>query len=114
MITRDWCRMMAAYNAEMNRRLYAAADALTEAQREADRGAFFGSVRATLSHLLWGDTAWMARFDGWAMPPGGIRESVALHPDWVRLKADRAATDARSRPGSAARSPGSAARAGRM
>ena len=95
MITPGWCRMMAAYNAEMNRRLYAAADRLTAAQREEPRGAFFGSVRGTLSHLLWGDTTWMSRFDGWKTPAGGIKGSPALHPDWERLKADRAAADAR-------------------
>ena len=33
MVTPAWMRMMAAYNAEMNRRLYAAADRLTPAQR---------------------------------------------------------------------------------
>lgn len=95
MITPEWCRMMAAYNAEMNRRLYAAADRLTATQRTEARGAFFGSVQGTLSHLLWGDTIWMSRFDGWAKPAGGIKESAALHADWERLKADRAATDAR-------------------
>jgi uncharacterized damage-inducible protein DinB len=95
MITRDWCRMMASYNAEMNRRLYAGADGLTDAQRRQDRGAFFGSIQGTLSHLLWGDCTWMARFDGWTKPDCGIKDSPRLHPDWERLKADRAATDAR-------------------
>ena len=33
MISPDWCRMMAAYNAEMNRRLYRSAATLTAAQR---------------------------------------------------------------------------------
>lgn len=95
MITPDWCRMMAAYNAEMNRRLYAAADRLSEAQRDENRGAFFGSIGATLSHLLWGDSIWMHRFDGWEKPQGGIPESTSLHRDWPKLKADRAATDQR-------------------
>jgi uncharacterized damage-inducible protein DinB len=95
MVTRDWCRLMAAYNAEMNRRLYAAADRLEEAQRRADRGAFFGSVHGTLSHLLWGDTTWMSRFAGWAAPGVGIQGSTTLHADWERLKADRIAADAR-------------------
>ena len=105
MITPAWCRMMAAYNAEMNRRLYAAADRLTEAQREESRGAFFGSVRGTLSHLLWGDTIWMSRFAGWDAPAGGIKASPALHADWERLKTDRAATDARIEAWSASLDP---------
>jgi uncharacterized damage-inducible protein DinB len=94
MITPDWVRLMAAYNAEMNRRLYAAADRLTPAQRNEDRGAFFGSVHGTLSHLLWGDRTWMSRFDGWPAPEGGIKGSPALFPDWDALKAARIEADA--------------------
>jgi uncharacterized damage-inducible protein DinB len=95
MITPGWVRMMAAYNAEMNRRLYAAADRLGDAARRQERGAFFGSIQGTLSHLLWGDCAWMARFDGWARPEASIEDSPRLHADWERLKAERAAADAR-------------------
>ena len=95
MITPEWCRMLAAYNAEMNRRLYAAADRLSDAQRREDRGAFFGSVQGTLSHLLWGDAMWMSRFDGWERPAGSIEESPGLHADWEALKVARTAADAR-------------------
>jgi uncharacterized damage-inducible protein DinB len=94
MITPDWVRLMAAYNAEMNRRLYATADRLSPAQRNEDRGAFFGSVQGTLSHLLWGDRTWMSRFDGWPAPGGGIKGSPALFPDWDALKAARVEADA--------------------
>lgn len=93
-MTTDWVRLMAAYNAEMNRRLYAAADRLTDAQRREDRGAFFGSVHGTLSHLVWADRMWMHRFDGWPAPQGGIKGSTALIPDWDALKAGRAEADA--------------------
>jgi uncharacterized damage-inducible protein DinB len=95
MITPGWVRLMAAYNTEMNRRVYAAADSLSAAQREEVRGAFFGSIHGTLNHLLWGDATWMHRFDDWAKPPGGIRDSVALFPDWDAMKAARADRDAR-------------------
>ena len=37
-------RTMAAYNAEMNRRLYAAASRLSDAERRAPRGAFWDSL----------------------------------------------------------------------
>ena len=57
MITRDWCRMMAAYNAEMNRRLYAGADRLTDAQRWEERGAFFGYEGANEVAVRDGDRA---------------------------------------------------------
>ena len=95
MISPDWCRLMAAYNAEMNRRLYGAADTLDDAARRAGRGAFWGSIHGTLSHLLWGDTIWMSRFDGWEKPPVGMKDSPAMVPDWADLKAARAAADAR-------------------
>src|SRR3954469_7307811 len=59
MITPAYVRLMAQYNAEMNRRLYDAAAQLTDAERKADRGAFWKSIHGTLTHLLWGDTQWM-------------------------------------------------------
>lgn len=93
MVATDWVRLMAAYNAEMNRRLYAAAGRLTPAQRKQERGAFFGSVHATLSHLLWADRIWMHRLDGWEKPEGGIKGSTTLFPDWEALTAGRVETD---------------------
>jgi uncharacterized damage-inducible protein DinB len=95
MISPDWCRMMAAYNTEMNRRTFAAADRLDDAARRADRGAFWGSLHGTLSHLLWGDTQWMSRFDGGAKPPVGQKDSARMIEDWAALKAARAAADYR-------------------
>ena len=55
---------MARYNAWMNDRLYAGCAALPEEDRTRDRGAFFGSIQATLNHLLWGDRMWLGRFVG--------------------------------------------------
>ena len=95
MISPDWCRMMAAYNAEMNRRLFGAADGLDDAARRVDRGAFWGSLHGTLSHLLWGDTTWMSRFDGGAKPPVAQKDSAHMVDDWAALKAARIAMDAR-------------------
>ncbi len=95
MITPGWVRLMAAYNSEMNRRLYAAGDRLADEQRHAERGAFFGSLHATLSHLVWADHMWMSRFYGWERPRGGIQDSATLHPEWEGLRAARFDTDAR-------------------
>ena len=95
MISPDWCRVMAAYNAEMNRRLLVAADGLEDAVRRADRGAFWGSLHGTLSHLLWGDTQWMSRFDGGPKPEVGMKDSPRMADDWAALKAARAALDDR-------------------
>ncbi len=93
MITPDWVRMMAAYNAEMNRRLYAAAARLSDAERKQDRGVFWGSIHGTFCHLLWADQTWMARFAGWPKPAQALSGSAALTGDFAALAADRAALD---------------------
>lgn len=95
MIDPGYVHLMARYNRWQNSNLYGAADALSEDARRADRGAFFGSIHATLSHLLWGDTMWMSRFDGWDAPGGGIAGSVAWVSDWEALKEGRAKADRR-------------------
>jgi uncharacterized damage-inducible protein DinB len=78
-------RTMAAYNAEMNRRLYAAAGRLSDAERRQARGAFWGSIHGTLCHLLWGDQAWMSRFDNWPKPAVPQKESAGLVEDFAEL-----------------------------
>lgn len=105
MVTVEWVRLMAAYNAEMNLRLYAAAATLTDAQRRADRGAFFGSIHGTLSHLMWGDATWMSRFAGWPAPGCGIKDRPSLHPDWAALRVARQDLDARMADWAAAMEP---------
>ena len=95
MISPDWCRMMAAYNSEMNRRLYGAADGLDAGTRQADGGAFWGSIQGTLCHLLWGDTTWMSRFDAWKKPSVGMQQSPVMITDWAELKTQRVAADAK-------------------
>lgn len=94
MITPAYCQTMARYNAWQNQSLYRAAAGLSEEAREADRGAFFGSIRATLSHLMWGDLMWMSRFDGGEAPGGSIADSPGLF-DWPTLWVMRPKLDAR-------------------
>lgn len=55
-------RLLAGYNRWMNERLYALASELPAADVFADRGAFFGSIFGTLSHLVVADTIWLKRF----------------------------------------------------
>ena len=76
-------RTMAAYNAEMNRRLYEAAARIPDAERRKDRGAFWGSLHGTLCHLLWGDQMWMSRFDNWPKPTVMQKQSATLIADSV-------------------------------
>jgi uncharacterized damage-inducible protein DinB len=93
-ITPAYLRTMAQYNAEMNRRLYAAAARLTDGERRQPRGAFWGSIHGTLNHLLWGDRQWMSRFDNWPRPAQAIKQSGALYDDFAALRAEREAADA--------------------
>ncbi len=94
MISSDWARMMARYNAWQNGLVYACADGLDAGARQAERGAFFGSIEKTLNHLLWADRMWMSRFDGTPKPKAGsIAASVEEEPDWSTLTAARNETD---------------------
>ncbi len=95
MITPSYVRTMAAYNAEMNRRLYGSARRLSDAERRRDRGAFWHSLHGTLVHILWGDFQWMSRFDGWARPAPPIKESDRFVESFDELCAarDKADTD---------------------
>mgnify|MGYP000992380568 CR=1 FL=1 len=95
MIGREHVRLMARYNAWQNGSIYGAADTLTDEARKQERGAFFGSIHGTLSHLLFGDQIWMHRFAGSPAPRATtISESVSAIPDWAELKRERLAFDA--------------------
>jgi uncharacterized damage-inducible protein DinB len=94
MITVDYVRTMARYNRWQNQSIYRESDKLTDAERHAQRGAFFGSIHATLSHIQFGDQIWMFRFTGLHQPrAASIKDSVSAYPDWNELKRDRVAFD---------------------
>lgn len=94
MITPEFARTMARYNAWQNASLYGAAATLSDEARRADRGAFFTSIHGTLSHLAWGDTVWLSRFTGSPAPSVGIKDSAGYVVDWDALRAERARLDA--------------------
>jgi uncharacterized damage-inducible protein DinB len=94
MIDPAYVQRMARYNRWQNQNLYAVADQLSGAERRRERGAFFGSIHKTLSHLLWGDQIWMSRFSDVPRPQGGIPDLESFYPDWDELKRERIAFDA--------------------
>jgi uncharacterized damage-inducible protein DinB len=94
MINPAYVRTMAAYNEEMNRRLYGAAARLSDEARRADHGAFWKSIHGTLTHILWGDRAWMARFADWPRLETPIKQSAAMVPSFADLQAARLEADA--------------------
>ncbi len=93
MISTEHAQTMARYNQWQNRSLYVAAETIGDAERRKDRGAFFGSIHGTLSHLLWGDRMWFSRFIGHEIREGIGKDSPGLFPDWEDLKAKRVAFD---------------------
>jgi len=95
LVNPGFVRTMAAYNSEMNRRLYAAAERIPDPARREQRGAFWGSLHGTLCHLLWGDRMWMSRFDGWEKPDVIQKQSATLVEDFDELRRLRIDADAR-------------------
>ncbi|WP_373974785.1 DinB family protein [Chitinibacter sp. SCUT-21] len=86
-------QLMAAYNQWQNQQVYAAALQLSDEQRQAQRGAFFGSIQRTLDHILWGDLMWLSRFTGEELV--NTPSSEALFSEFSDLHAARVAMDAR-------------------
>lgn len=86
-------RTMARYNTIANQKLYEACALLSEAERKKPRQAFFGSIRATLNHLLIGDRIWLARFAGEDVPSTNL--DAILHEDFGELREARRREDAR-------------------
>ncbi len=101
----DNYRFVARYNRWMNQRLYAACETLSDEERKRQRGAFFGSIHHTLTHLVLADRMWLHRFASQekefaALPvaalalPEGSDYTSDLHPDWPDLRETRDALDA--------------------
>ncbi|WP_010141784.1 DinB family protein [Oceanicola sp. S124] len=89
MISPDYCRRMARYNAWQNRQMGNAMAGLSPAELTRDRGAFFGSILGTANHLIWGDATWLSRFAGTPKPVGGIKESPAMFATLAEWQAER-------------------------
>ena len=90
MITPAYAQTMARYNAWQNTNIYDAAARISDAARKQDRGAFFGSIHATLNHVLWADQMWLMRFGAADAPAAkSIQEGLAQFEDWDGLRAGR-------------------------
>lgn len=77
-------RSLAHYNRWMNSKLYAVTDLLPEEELFADKKAFFGSIFATLNHLLFGDRAWMNRLSEFSYEIKPVGEFI--YEDYSQLK----------------------------
>ena len=88
----DHIRRMARYNRWANNRLYDACAQLSHEDYHARRPSFFGSIHATLNHILVGDSIWLGRFQG-AVPAHLTKLDMILHEDLPDLRAAREAKD---------------------
>jgi uncharacterized damage-inducible protein DinB len=86
---------MARYNSWQNENLIIVAGDLSDDERQLERGAFFGSIQGTFSHLLWADIMWLSRLCGTVGPSVGLMESANLYSDWNAFKTARHIIDAR-------------------
>lgn len=89
MLTKEYCMMMARYNAWQNRGLRKILQDLPPDELNKDRGAFFGSIFATVNHILWADTMWMSRFEGKQSPGGSTQESKTFQPTIAAWSGER-------------------------
>jgi uncharacterized damage-inducible protein DinB len=90
---KDHFAMFAAYNRWANGVLYDAARALPVDDLGRNQGAFFGSLIATLNHLLVADRIWMLRFTGAGEAPRAL--DTILFADFAALETARRAEDER-------------------
>ena len=91
LVTLHDLQIMARYNAWANGRLYDAVETLSADDYRLDRGAFFGSIHATLNHILVGDRVWTARIIGEYSSIKSLDE--ILHEDFQNLRQARSAMD---------------------
>jgi uncharacterized damage-inducible protein DinB len=86
-------KMFAAYNSWANARLYEAASLLSDTEYRTSTGAFFGSLHATLNHILVADRLWMKRFTGTGVAPSSL--DAILYGEFETLAAARQNEDQR-------------------
>jgi len=88
----DYFAILAQHSAWANRRLYDACAKLPEHDYMQQRPSFFGSIHATLNHLLVGDRLWLGRIEG---RPEKLALSQILYGDFTALHVARIAEDER-------------------
>lgn len=82
--------LMARYNQWMNQKIYHCCSELSDDQRKTDMGAYFGSIHATLNHILVADHIWLSRFRQ-KKPPYRLGEEIA--GEFTQLRQARESMD---------------------
>jgi len=86
----SYYQLMARYNQWMNAKLYGVCAEIPDRDRKKDAGAFFESIHGTLNHLLFGDLAWMGRFED---RPSKHKIGNEIHSDFDELRVAREKKD---------------------
>jgi uncharacterized damage-inducible protein DinB len=100
---REYFRLLAGYNARVNRTMFDILSALPDESRRKEIGSYFHSIYGVLSHVYDSDLVWLKRFRA-AYPdyrslesPELSREVISLttemFPDFQELRARREAMD---------------------
>jgi uncharacterized damage-inducible protein DinB len=87
MITPAWFREMAEYNKWQNGNVLPLLDAMSEQERNKDRGLFFNSLHRTFDHIAMCDTWFLDTLQD--RPPVPFTPDRVLHADWPSLKEAR-------------------------
>jgi uncharacterized damage-inducible protein DinB len=75
----DQMRGFARYNREFNRVLFGKVAELEDEERKRELGAFFGSIHATLNHILLADRIWLGRFAKAFPEMSSLAEAALVH-----------------------------------
>lgn len=82
---------LAKYNTLANQRLYDVCNQLADKDLKSSSHASFGSIFATLNHILVGDRIWLARFEGKEVASTGL--SDILYDNFQNLREARVKED---------------------
>jgi uncharacterized damage-inducible protein DinB len=91
----EYLAVLAQHSAWANQRLCRACEPLSTVDYLRERASTYGSVHATLNHILVVDRIWIARIEGRAPPP--LDENQILYPDLIGLRVASLAEDERLR-----------------
>ncbi|MEP1766066.1 MAG: DinB family protein [Sulfitobacter sp.] len=95
MITKEYVLQMAKYNAWENKQMRDILHGVSADDLTRDSGAFFGSMFATVNHILWGDTMWMSRWCSDIAAPESSDNHTTLTPDFPTWEDARFRMDGR-------------------
>ena len=86
MITPEYCVTMARYNQWQNNSLIGHVEAMSEEDLRQDHGAFFGSILATLDHIVWADKLWLNRLDPSIPVRAEASEGIMSPAEWLAAR----------------------------